>query len=302
MHHKNRIYIAKTMEVFEKIEPLKARLRELRNMRKSIGFVPTMGALHRGHISLIEQSVIQNEITIASIFVNPTQFNNPDDLKHYPRTMEADCAMLQEAGCNIVFTPKELDIYPQGSAKKFDGDFGYLEQVMEGKFRPGHFNGVALVVKRLFEIVTPNRAYFGEKDFQQLAIIKKMVKVYMTDANIEIIPCPIIRESDGLAMSSRNMLLTNDQRKNVALISQTLFAAKKLTTQYSVSELKKWVIEQIDSNPFLKVEYFDIVDNLELQPIELWTDNKIKVGCVAVVVSSGDGGGKTIRLIDNIVF
>jgi len=302
LHHKNRIYIAKTMEVFEKIEPLKARLRELRNMRKSIGFVPTMGALHRGHISLIEQSVIQNEITIASIFVNPTQFNNPDDLKHYPRTMEADCAMLQEAGCNIVFTPKELDIYPQGSAKKFDGDFGYLEQVMEGKFRPGHFNGVALVVKRLFEIVTPNRAYFGEKDFQQLAIIKKMVKVYMTDANIEIIPCPIIRESDGLAMSSRNMLLTNDQRKNVALISQTLFAAKKLTTQYSVSELKKWVIEQIDSNPFLKVEYFDIVDNLELQPIELWTDNKIKVGCVAVVVSSGDGGGKTIRLIDNIVF
>ena len=302
MHHNNRIYIAKTMEVFEKIEPLKARLRELRNMRKSIGFVPTMGALHRGHISLIEQSVIQNEITIASIFVNPTQFNNPDDLKHYPRTMEADCAMLQEAGCNIVFTPKELDIYPQGSAKKFDGDFGYLEQVMEGKFRPGHFNGVALVVKRLFEIVTPNRAYFGEKDFQQLAIIKKMVKVYMTDANIEIIPCPIIRESDGLAMSSRNMLLTNDQRKNVALISQTLFAAKKLTTQYSVSELKKWVIEQINNNPFLKVEYFDIVDNLELQPIELWTDNKIKVGCVAVVVSSGDGGGKTIRLIDNIVF
>jgi len=256
----------------------------------SVGFVPTMGALHIGHISLVERCVSENAVTVVSIFVNPTQFIDPADLERYPRTLQADLALLEKTGCQIVFAPKVAEIYPEPDTRLFD--FGPIETVMEGKHRPGHFNGVAQVVSKLFDAVKPNRAYFGLKDFQQLAIIKEMTR--QLELPVDIVSCPIVREESGLAMSSRNELLTADQRQNAVLISKTLFEAKNLTNQKSVSELAEWVISTINNNSHLIVEYCEIVDDTSLQPTTKWDEPGNKIACVAVFC------GK-IRLIDNIV-
>lgn len=257
----------------------------------SVGFVPTMGALHRGHISLVEKAKKENGLVVVSIFVNPTQFNDPGDLQRYPRNFEADLKLLEPTGCDFVFAPEVNEIYPEPDTRVFD--FGRMGEVMEGKFRPGHFNGVAQVVSKLFDIVNPDKAYFGQKDFQQLAIIKKLAKDFYP--SIVIVPCPIVREPDGLAMSSRNMLLTVDQRNAAVLISQTLFKVKNLTFHKSVKELTQWVVEEVNKSSWLDVEYFEIVDESTLMPVESWDVEGTKVGCIAAYC------GK-IRLIDNIVF
>ena len=218
---------------------------QLLSKGKKIGFVPTMGALHQGHISLVNQAVSENKTTVVSIFVNPTQFNDPKDLELYPRTLENDLKLLEPTGCAIVFAPNEKEVYPEPDLRKFN--FGKLETVMEGKHRPGHFNGVAQVVSRLLVVVKPDKAYFGLKDLQQLAIVKSMVK--QLQLPVEIVPCAIIREKSGLAMSSRNELLTDEQRKNASVISETLFKAKELKEQKSVQELAEWVLERINQNP-----------------------------------------------------
>lgn len=258
---------------------------------KNIGFVPTMGALHNGHLSLVRICKKNCELAIVSVFVNPTQFNDPEDLKRYPRTPEKDAVLLESAGCDIAFFPAVEEIYPEKDERKFD--FGYLESVMEGAKRPGHFNGVGQVVSRLFDIVQPDKAFFGMKDFQQVAIIKNMVQ--QLKYNIEIIPCPIIREESGLALSSRNALLDEDHKKNAPHIYATLKKARNLVSQMSVAELKKWISAEIDSNPYLETEYVEIVDNATLKTTENWEEKGTKVVCVAVYA------GK-IRLIDNMVF
>ncbi len=256
----------------------------------SVGFVPTMGALHRGHLSLVERAVRENKVVVVSIFVNPTQFNDPKDLERYPRTLENDLRLLKPSGCRLVFAPNAKEVYPEPDLRKFN--FGKLETVMEGKHRPGHFNGVAQVVSKLFDMVKPHKSYFGLKDFQQLAIIKSMVK--QLQLPVEIVPCAIIREKSGLAMSSRNELLSIEERENAALISRTLFRAKELMGQKSVQELGKWVVNAINQNPYLDVEYFEIVDDEQLQTINSWDEKNTKVACIAVFC------GK-VRLIDNIV-
>lgn len=275
------------------VKTIKELQKELQNFRSSgsVGFVPTMGALHQGHLSLVNKAMAENPTVVVSIFVNPTQFNDPNDLKRYPRNLDADLAMLKPTGCQVVFAPEQEEIYPEPDTRKFS--FGHLEEVMEGKHRPGHFNGVAQVVSKLFEIVKPDKAYFGLKDFQQLAIIKNMVK--QMSLPVKIIPCPIVREENGLAMSSRNELLSEEERKNASLISRTLSEAKKLKEKKSVNEVTKWVTEQINQNPFLTVEYIEIVDDENLQPVKAWDEKSSKVGCIAAFC------GK-VRLIDNIVF
>ena len=278
------------MKLVSTVQELQSEIQHLAQGR-TVGFVPTMGALHQGHISLVKQAVSENPVVVVSIFVNPTQFNDPADLERYPRTLENDMKLLEPTGCSIVFAPNAKEVYPEQDKRKFN--FGKLEEVMEGKHRPGHFNGVAQVVSRLFDMVKPTKSYFGLKDFQQLAIVKNMVK--QLQLPVEIVPCAIIREESGLAMSSRNELLTEEQRKNAAVISETLFKAKELKGQKSVQEITDWVTETINKNPFLDVEYFEIVDDEQLQPVKNWDEKSTKVGCVAVFC------GK-IRLIDNIVF
>lgn len=258
---------------------------------KKIGFVPTMGALHNGHLSLVKTSKTHSDITVVSIFVNPTQFNDPEDLKRYPRTLEQDVKLLETVGCDFVFAPSVEEIYPEPDTRKFD--FGYIETVMEGAKRPGHFNGVGQVVSRLFDIVRPDKAFFGMKDFQQVAVIKNMVG--QLKYNIEIVPCPIIREESGLALSSRNTLLDEDHKKNAPHIYATLKKARSLASQLSVDELKQWIKEEINKNPLLETEYVEIVDDTSLKVIHDWSEKGTKVACVAVYA------GK-IRLIDNIVF
>jgi len=281
------------MNIFYSAINLKKELQIHKNNFSNIGFVPTMGALHQGHTSLVKKAKSENNFCVASIFVNPTQFNNPEDLKKYPRTLETDLSMLEAAGCDVVFIPSVDAMYPEKDTRVFD--FNKLDSVMEGQFRPGHFNGVGQIVSKLFDIVQPHKAYFGQKDFQQLAIIKYLAKHFMPELNIEIIACPIIREADGLAMSSRNLLLTPEHRKLAPVISQTLFKAVEIAKQYSVVDLKQWVIDQINQNELLKVEYFEIVDDTQLVPITNWDENNIKVGCIAVFAGN-------VRLIDNVIF
>ena len=278
------------MFLVESVSSLHEKLKSF-GSSVSIGFVPTMGALHEGHLSLVKKAVADTDVVVVSIFVNPTQFNDPKDLERYPRNLDADLKLLEETGCHIVFAPGVNDIYPEPDNRKFN--FGMLETVMEGKHRPGHFNGVAQVVSKLFEIVNPNKAYFGLKDFQQLAIIKNMVA--QLNLPVEIVPCPIVREESGLAMSSRNELLSAEERKNAAQISETLFKAKELAAEKSVNELKNWIVETINKNKYLTVEYADIVDDIQLQSVKNWNENVVKVCCVAIFC------GK-VRLIDNIVF
>lgn len=262
-----------------------------KNERKTIGFVPTMGALHEGHISLVKKCREQNDVCIVSIFVNPTQFNNQTDLEKYPRTIDEDIKLLNYAGVDIVFVPSVQEIYPEPDNRQFD--FGQLDKVMEGKFRPGHFNGVAQVVSRLFDIVKPDRAYFGEKDFQQLAIIRQMVR--QLNIPVEIVPMPIRREDSGLAMSSRNQRLTEDQKKDAVNIYRVLSESKTLYNNKTVEELRFWVIENINKIASLEVEYFEIVDGNTLQQISDWKDTQYAVGCITVFCGE-------VRLIDNIIY
>nr|WP_297168974.1 pantoate--beta-alanine ligase [uncultured Dysgonomonas sp.] len=262
-----------------------------KNERKTIGFVPTMGALHEGHISLVKKCREQNDVCIVSIFVNPTQFNNQTDLEKYPRTIDEDIKLLNYAGVDIVFVPSVQEIYPEPDNRQFD--FGQLDKVMEGKFRPGHFNGVAQVVSRLFDIVKPDKAYFGEKDFQQLAIIRQMVR--QLNIPVEIVPMPIRREDSGLAMSSRNQRLTEDQKKDAVNIYRVLSESKTLYNNKTVEELRFWVIENINKIASLEVEYFEIVDGNTLQQISDWKDTQYAVGCITVFCGE-------VRLIDNIIY
>jgi len=283
-------YFYSKMQVVKHINELRLVLNDKRREGLSIGFVPTMGALHQGHLSLVEEAGRQTGFVVVSIFVNPTQFNDKGDLDRYPRNLQKDIDLLTHSACELIFAPDAEEIYPVPDTRQFD--FGVLEQVMEGKFRPGHFNGVAQVVSRLFEIVQPDKAFFGQKDFQQLAIIREMVR--KLNMKVEIVSCPIIREADGLAMSSRNMLLTPEQRANAALISATLFEALRKTRQISVNELCQWVVDRINENQFLNTEYFEIVNAMTLLPVKSWDDPCVKVGCVAVHC------GK-VRLIDNVI-
>jgi pantoate--beta-alanine ligase len=279
------------MQVVKHISDLQTILDIKRKEGLKISFVPTMGALHEGHLSLVNMAGQDSNFVVVSIFVNPTQFNDKGDLERYPRDLQKDVDLLSPTACQLIFAPEPDEIYPEPDTRQFN--FGQLEQVMEGKFRPGHFNGVAQVVSRLFDIVRPDKAYFGLKDFQQLAIINEMVR--KLNLQVEIVPCPIIREADGLAMSSRNMLLSPEQRQNAVHISATLFEAKNKTGDLSVEQLCQWVINRINENEFLNTEYFEIVNDTTLLPVKSWNDAGRKIGCIAVHC------GK-IRLIDNIEF
>lgn len=278
------------MEIINTAAEMHAWSKNRQSKGLSVGFVPTMGALHKGHIELVNHSAKGNDVTVCSIFVNPVQFNNPDDLKKYPRNFEQDAAMLKDTGCDVVFYPSVKEIYPEPVTRQYD--FGMLDKVMEGRFRPGHFNGVAIVVKRLFDIVAPDRAYFGEKDFQQLAIIRALVK--QENLDVEIIPCPIVREPDGLAMSSRNVRLNKEQRKNSPLIYDTLLFAKKMYPYIKPGELKKEVEQRINNNPHMLLEYFEISDAETLEPVGQNKSQNPVVACIAVYM--GD-----VRLIDNMI-
>ncbi|HEY0029425.1 MAG TPA: pantoate--beta-alanine ligase [Bacteroidia bacterium] len=293
------------MIIFNSIQQLKNHLNSIRNQKKIIGFVPTMGALHFGHISLVQKAKAECDMVVCSIFVNPTQFNDLSDLDKYPRTFDADCQILESDSCDIVFAPETMEMYSAAELelkklKKEDKswtesrnvDFGLLEKVMEGAQRPGHFNGVAQVVSKLFRIVEPHKAYFGQKDFQQLAIIKSMVK--QLEMPVQIIACPIIREPNGLAMSSRNERLTKQEREIAALISQTLFKIQDLYPAKNVAELKTFGIGQISKEPLMQLEYLEIADADTLQPITNFEQSKSAVVCIAVTLGA-------VRLIDNVV-
>lgn len=277
------------MKTITTISQLREEIKTFKAARKTIGFVPTMGALHSGHISLVAKSVSQNDITIVSIFVNPTQFNDPSDLQNYPRTLEKDEKLLKQNKCDILFAPSVDEMYPQPDTRTFD--FGMLDKVMEGPSRPGHFNGVAQIVSKLFDAVTPDKAYFGEKDYQQLAIIRNMVKQY--NYPIQIIGCPIVRENDNLAMSSRNTRLTPQQREIAPKIAQTLNNSLNFVPHKTVDQVIEWVTRTLAAETMLKVEYFQIVDGTTLQPVSDWNQAKSVIGCIAVHCGP-------IRLIDNI--
>ena len=275
------------MKVVNTVAELNAALAPLK--REGVGFVPTMGALHAGHRSLVERARRENDTVVVSVFVNPTQFNDKNDLKNYPRTPEADCAILEAAGADIVFMPTVEDIYPEPDTRQFD--FGLVDKVMEGATRPGHFNGVAQVVSRLFALVNPARAYFGEKDFQQIAVIKAMVEQLSID--VEIVECVIVRGEDGLALSSRNELLTPEHRAAAPHIYATISQCASKMESMSPEELTNWVVETIDSNPLLKTIYFEAVDARTMQRVEKWSDSERIQGCCAVQAGN-------VRLIDNI--
>lgn len=279
------------MKLISTIKDLKSLLDECRAEGKTVGLVPTMGALHQGHASLVERAVKENDVVVVSVFVNPTQFNDKNDLKNYPRTLEADCALLEKIGADIAFAPSVEEMYPTEDTRQFS--FAPIDTVMEGACRPGHFNGVAQIVSKLFYAVEPDKAYFGEKDFQQLAIIREMVR--QLDLKLEIVGCPIVREADGLAMSSRNTLLTADERQRALTISRTLFASLDYAAGNSLAATKAFVEEKINSTPGIELEYYQIVDGNTLQEINEWSDSDYIVGCIALFC------GK-IRLIDNIKY
>jgi len=278
------IYVLKT-------EALKELLAEQRSEGKTIGFVPTMGALHKGHLSLIRRSKEENDVTVVSIFVNPTQFNNPEDLRNYPRNLEKDGAKLLRAECDFVFVPSVEEMYPRPDKRVFK--LGHVAEVMEGAFRPGHFNGVAQIVSKLFCIVEPDNAYFGEKDFQQIAVVRAMVKSLSMKVNI--VACPIVRDTGGLAMSSRNALLSEDMLKIASVIYRTLKRSRILAKRKSVNEVKDWVVTNINNTPPLHVEYFEIIDSETLMPVTDWEQTEEPRGCIAVYCGR-------IRLIDNIKY
>ncbi|MBQ1981393.1 MAG: pantoate--beta-alanine ligase [Alistipes sp.] len=275
------------MKTFDKVKELQEELAQYQP--SEIGFVPTMGALHAGHRSLVEKARRECKIVVVSVFVNPTQFNDKTDLKNYPRTPEADLAILEEAGADIVLMPTVEEIYPEPDTRQFD--FGLIDKVMEGATRPGHFNGVAQVVSRLFDIVKPGKAYFGEKDFQQIAVIKAMVK--QLGLELQIVECPIIRDIDGLALSSRNLLLTAEHRAAAPEIYATLKQCADKAQQMTPQQLTEWVISEVEKSGLLKVIYFQAVDSLSMQEVASWQESEHIQGCIAVQAGA-------IRLIDNV--
>jgi len=275
------------MKAFATVKELREALQAVRNGK--VGFVPTMGALHEGHISLVERARKECDTVVVSVFVNPTQFNDKTDLKNYPRTPEADAAMLEAAGVDYVLFPTVEEIYPEPDTRVFE--FGLVDKVMEGATRPGHFNGVAQVVSRLFAIVEPDKAYFGEKDFQQIAVIRAMVA--QLGLKVEIVDCPIIRDTDGLARSSRNTLLDKAHRAAAPHIYEVLSAAASKTCEMTPDELSAWVVEQVNAEPLLETIYFQAVDALTMQQVHSWDESPRIQGCIAVQAGA-------IRLIDNI--
>ena len=279
------------MKVIHTIKDLQAELTVLRAQGKKVGLVPTMGALHVGHASLVKRSVSENGVTVVSVFVNPTQFNDKNDLAKYPRTLDADCRLLEDCGGAFAFAPSVEEMYPQPDTREFS--YAPLDTVMEGAFRPGHFNGVCQIVSKLFDAIQPDRAYFGEKDFQQLAIIREMVR--QMNYKLEIVGCPIVREEDGLALSSRNKRLSAQERENALNISRTLFKSRTFATSHTVSETQKMVEEAIEAAPGLRLEYFEIVDGNTLQKVNSWEDAQYVVGCITVFCGE-------VRLIDNIKY
>ena len=279
------------MKLIQTIQELRTELDALRKEGKTIGLVPTMGALHAGHVSLVKRAVAENDVVVVSDFVNPTQFNDKNDLLKYPRTLDADCKLLEECGASFVFAPSVEEIYPEPDTRQFS--YAPLDTVMEGKFRPGHFNGVCQIVSKLFLIVEPTRAYFGEKDFQQLAIIREMVRKY--PFNLENVGCPIVREADGLALSSRNARLSDEQRIQALQISKTLFASVEYAQTHTLAETKAFVESAISTAEGLRLEYFEIVDGNSLQTVCDWKDGSYIVGCITVFCGE-------VRLIDNIKY
>lgn len=279
------------MKVIPTINEIKTLVRAAREEGKTVGLVPTMGALHRGHASLIRRSVAENDITVVSVFVNPTQFNDKNDLTNYPRTLEADCALIESIGGTYVFAPTVEEVYPEPDTRSFS--YPPIDTVMEGARRPGHFNGVCQIVSKLFMMVEPDRAYFGEKDFQQIAVIRAMMKDQ--GFNFELVPCPIVREASGLALSSRNTLLADNEREIAVNISRTLIGSQAYALSHSVDETTEWVVNTLNAIDGLDVEYYEIVDAITLRKVTSWDEAEHIQGCITVFC-----GEKPIRLIDNI--
>lgn len=279
------------MKVFNTKKGLEDALAAVRAESQKIGLVPTMGALHAGHASLVKRSVAENAVTVVSVFVNPTQFNDKNDLQNYPRTLEADCELLESLGATYVFAPSVEEVYPEPDTRQFS--YPPVDTVMEGPRRPGHFNGVCQIVSKLFYMVQPDRAYFGEKDFQQIAVIRAMVK----DLNLplEICPCPIVREESGLALSSRNSLLSDDEKRTAVCISQALKSSVDFAKSHTVAETHDLVVGALNATKGLEVEYFEIVNGTTLQTVQKWDDADDIVGCITVYC-----GQRPVRLIDNI--
>lgn len=278
------------MKTISTIVDTRSYLQNHRDNGKTIGFVPTMGALHEGHLELMRRAKRENDLLVVSVFVNPIQFNNPEDLKKYPRDINKDSRLLESVGCDVLFAPEVIEMYPEGEVTK-TYNFGDLENVMEGSSRPGHFNGVGVVVSKLFDICIPNKSYFGEKDFQQLAIIKKLVE--MESIPVEIIPCPIVRENDGLAMSSRNQRLTPEERLSAPFIYEVLKMARDSKEFLCPNRMKQYVLNQFADRKEFDVEYFEVADDINLKPIEHFQKDQGALGFIAVNL------GK-VRLIDNI--
>lgn len=276
------------MVVINSIKELKAYLDNARKENKSIGLVPTMGALHEGHASLVRRSVKENDVTVVSIFLNPTQFNDPKDLERYPRTLDSDCALLEECGAQVAFAPSVKEVYPEPDTRQFS--YPPTDSVMEGARRPGHFNGVCQIVSKLFMMTDPDRAYFGEKDYQQIAVIRRMVEDLKF--KVEIIPCPVIREENGLARSSRNSLLAPEEKAIAPNIYRILQESKKLGLE--VDDTRMWVIDQLNAIEGLEVEYYSIVDGNTLADVHSWDEAPSIVGCITVYC-----GNTPIRLIDH---
>lgn len=282
-----------TMKVFNTKANLEEALAAARAEGKKIGLVPTMGALHAGHASLVKRSVSENDVTVVSVFVNPTQFNDKNDLKNYPRTLDADCQLLESLGATYVFAPSVEEVYPEPDTRTFS--YPPIDTVMEGPRRPGHFNGVCQIVSKLFYMVQPDRAYFGEKDFQQIAVIRAMVADLKLP--IELRPCPIVREESGLALSSRNALLTEAEKRTAVCISQALKTSVDFAKNHTVAETHDLVVGALNATKGLEVEYFEIVNGITLQPVTSWDDTPYIVGCITVYC-----GQRPVRLIDNIKY
>jgi pantoate--beta-alanine ligase len=279
------------MKVYKTKTELTGLLSSLASSKKTLGLVPTMGALHRGHTSLVNRAIQENDLVLVTIFVNPTQFNDPSDLENYPRTLEADLTLLENLKVDLVFVPSSEEMYPEKDQRTFP--LGKLDKVMEGKHREGHFNGVAQIVSKLFLLTKPTRAYFGQKDFQQLIIVRRLVEIL--DLDISVIACPIIREADGLALSSRNVKLSGPHRKLAPFLQTTLERATQKKEVLSPAEIKNWVFAQFEKQPDMHLEYFEIVEDKELRPVIDWKEKVNKVGCLAVQLSG-------VRLIDNMNF
>ena len=279
------------MQVVKTISELKSLISGFKNEGKVVGLVPTMGALHAGHKSLVDCARKENDIVVVSVFVNPTQFNNKQDLATYPRTEAADCPLLQAAGADVVFMPSVEEVYPEPDTRVFD--LGAVAEVMEGAHRPGHFNGVAQIVSKLFAMVNPDRAYFGDKDFQQIAVIRKMVE--LEGFKLEIVACPIKREDDGLALSSRNVRLTAEQRMLAPNIFRILKESRNFASTHTVEETIAYVTDSLNALPQMEVEYYEIVDGSTMQPVRSWDASSHIVGCITVYCGE-------VRLIDNIAY